>query len=72
MSESSEAMIGRLLWSDSAAQRAWSRERRRTDGVLRLHQESLARLGRPGSVGGLAAAMAHAPARPGPASLLQR
>jgi C4-dicarboxylate-specific signal transduction histidine kinase len=34
-------------------------ERRRTDGVLRLHQESLARLGRLGSMGELAAAMAH-------------
>ncbi len=34
-------------------------ERRRADGVLRLHQESLARLGRLGSMGELAAAMAH-------------
>jgi signal transduction histidine kinase len=34
-------------------------ERRRTEAVLRLHQESLARLGRLGSMGELAAAMAH-------------
>ncbi len=34
-------------------------ERRRTEAVLRLHQESLARLARLGSVGELAAAVAH-------------
>ena len=34
-------------------------ERRRTEAVLRLHQESQARLGRLGSMGELAAAMAH-------------
>jgi two-component system, LuxR family, sensor kinase FixL len=34
-------------------------ERRRTEGQLRLHQESLARLARLGSVGELAAAVAH-------------
>jgi signal transduction histidine kinase len=34
-------------------------ERRRTEAVLQLHQESLARLGRLGSVGELAAAIAH-------------
>lgn len=34
-------------------------ERRRTEAVLRLHQESLARLARLGSVGELAAAIAH-------------
>jgi two-component system, LuxR family, sensor kinase FixL len=34
-------------------------ERRRTEAVLRLHQESLARLSRLGSVGELAAAVAH-------------
>jgi two-component system sensor kinase FixL len=34
-------------------------ERRRTEAELRMHQESLARLGRLGSVGELAAAVAH-------------
>jgi signal transduction histidine kinase len=34
-------------------------ERRRTEAILRLHQESLARLARLGSVGELAAAVAH-------------
>jgi two-component system, LuxR family, sensor kinase FixL len=34
-------------------------ERRRTEAVLRLHQESLARLARLGSIGELAAAVAH-------------
>jgi two-component system, LuxR family, sensor kinase FixL len=39
-------------------------ERRRTEAVLRLHQESLARLARFGSVGELAAAVAHELSQP--------